>query len=262
MTYRTYAEFADDYKPNIPVLENHVCPHYTGWDQSVMDTMRFYQWKRDFDSLLAINSVPQLNTLRFINDHTQGLKLGKPTPIAQVADNDLAVGLFVEYLSQSKIWNQSAVFIVEDDAQNGPDHVDAHRSTAYIAGGFVKRHYVDHTAYSTSSVLRTIELILGLPPMSQYDAAAEPLWRCFTTQPNSTPFHSQGAKVDLFEKNTAMNFWQRKSEQLDFGKEDRAPDAEFNAVIWAAVKGDGSKCPPPHHAAFVKDSPLRDKDDD
>jgi hypothetical protein len=108
------------------------------------------QWKRDFDSLLAINQVPQLNTLRIINDHTEGMRLGRPSPYAHVADNDLAVGMFVDYLSKSSIWNESVVFIVEDDAQNGPDHVDAHRSPAYIAGGFVKRGFVDHTAYSTS----------------------------------------------------------------------------------------------------------------
>jgi hypothetical protein len=93
------------------------------------------------------------------------------------------------------------VFILEDDAQNGPDHVDAHRSTAYVAGGFVKRNFVDHTMYSTSSMLRTIELILGLPPMSQYDAAAEPMWRCFADTANSKGFNSLGAQVDLFNKN-------------------------------------------------------------
>jgi YVTN family beta-propeller protein len=252
VSYRTYGEFADDYKPNIPVLENHFCPFYTSWDQTVMDTTRFRQWKTDFDSLLNAGAVPQLNTLRFINDHTEGLKLGRPTPIAEVADNDLAVGLFVEYLSRSRIWNESVVFILEDDAQNGPDHVDAHRSPAYVAGGFVKRHFIDHTMYSTSSVLRTIELVLGLPPMSQYDAAAEPLWRCFSDTVNAAVFHAIPAHVDLFKKNTAINEWQRKSEQFDFGKEDRAPDAALNQVLWVAIKGSGSSCPPPRHAAFIK----------
>ncbi len=251
VSYRTYGEFADDYKPNIPVLEKHFCPYYTSWDQTVMDTTRFRQWKRDFDSLLSEGAVPQLNTLRFINDHTEGLKLGRPTPIAEVADNDLAVGLFVDYLSHSRIWKESVVFILEDDAQNGPDHIDAHRSLVYIAGGFVKRHFVDHTMYSTSGVLRTIELILGLPPMSQYDAAAEPLWRCFSDSVNNSIFQTIPAQVDLFEKNTAMNEWQQKSEQFDFGKEDRVPDAAFNEVLWAAIKGTGSSCPPPMHAAFI-----------
>jgi hypothetical protein len=146
----------------------------------VRDTTRVGQWKRDFDSLVAANALPHLNTLRIINDHTEGLKKGRPTPFAHCADNDLAVGMFVDYLSKSPVWKESVVFVLEDDAQDGPDHVDAHRSPAYIAGGFVKRHFVDHTMYSTTSMLRTIELILGLPPMSQYDASATPMWRSFS----------------------------------------------------------------------------------
>jgi YVTN family beta-propeller protein len=252
VTYRTYGEFADDYKANIPVLEGHLCKYFTSWDQAVMDTTRFHQWKRDFDSLLSINQLPRLNTLRFINDHTEGMRVGRPTPFAAVADNDLAVGLFVEYLSKSPIWKECAVFIVEDDAQNGPDHVDAHRSTGYVAGGFVKSGWVDHTPYSTTSFLRTMELILGLPPMSQYDAAAEPLWRCFDAAALHPPFQAKPPQTDLFEKNTALNEWQRKSEEFNFRKEDRAPDQELNEVIWVACRGTSKPCPAPVHAAFVK----------
>jgi len=254
VTYRTYGEFADNYKPNIPVLKDHFCPYYTSWDQSVADTTRFGQWKQDFDSLMTVNRLPQLSTLRFINDHTQGLRKGKPTPFAQVADNDLAVGLFVEYLSHSPVWKESVVFIVEDDAQNGPDHVDAHRTTAYVAGGFVKRAYIDHTMYSTSSMLRTIELILGLPPMTQYDAAASPMWRCFADTVNPAPFRSRPSQIDLSERNLVLNQWQQMSEEFDFSKEDRAQDKPFNEVLWAAVKGEKSICPPPVHAAFLKTS--------
>jgi YVTN family beta-propeller protein len=251
VTYRTYGEFADDYKPNIPVLEGHYCRSYTSWDESVYDTTRFHQWKRDFDSLLARGEVPRLSTLRFINDHTEGLKVGRLTPFAHVADNDRAVGLFIEHLAKSSLWKESAIFILEDDAQNGPDHVDAHRSTAYVAGGFVKRGYVDHTMYSTSSMVRTMELILGLPPMSQYDAAATPMWRCFgdTTLPSS--FKAVGPFVDVTQKNLALNEWQRKSEEFDFTKEDRAPDDEFNRVLWFAVKGGHVPYPSPRRSAFV-----------
>ena len=252
VTYRTYGEFADDYKANIKVLENHFCPYYTSWDESVRDTSRFYQWKREFDSLLAVNAVPRFNSLRVINDHTEGQRIGRPTPFAHVADNDLAMGMFVEYLSKSPIWKETAIFIVEDDAQNGPDHVDAHRSTAYLAGGFVKRNFVDHTMYSTSSMLRTMELILGLPPMSQYDAAAEPMWRCFTSSANLTPFQSVPALVDLNEKNTKNTASARLSETFDFSKEDRIPDLVFSEVIWKAVKGEESVMPAPRRSAFVK----------
>ena len=252
VSYRTYGEFADDYKANIPILENHFCPYFTSWDQRVRDTTRFNQWKRDFDSLLIIGHVPQFNSLWFINDHTEGQSIGRPTPFAHVADNDLAVGLFVEYLSNSPIWKQCLIIAVEDDAQNGPDHVDAHRSTAYIAGGLVKRNFVDHTMYSTSSLLRTIELILGLPPMSQYDAAAESLWRCFSETPNATPFKSVPANVDLNEKNTKQNSSADVSATFNFSKEDSAPDLLFSEVIWKAVKGERSVMPAPRRSAFVK----------
>lgn len=259
VTYRSYGEFISDSKPNVPVLKDHFCPFYTGWDLSVRDTVRFYQWKRDFNALLAAGKVPQLNTLRFGNDHTEGLRLGRPTPLAFAADNDLAVGLFVEYLSHSSIWKESVVIIVEDDAQNGPDHVDAHRSTTYVAGGFVKHGFVDHTMYSTSSALRTIELILGLPPMSQYDAAAEPMWRCFDKTANHPPFQATANLVDLNLKNTAENKMSKLSEGFDFRQEDRIPDAQFNEVIWAAVHGLNSTCPAPVHAAFFT---VQKEDDD
>ncbi|MGI8951523.1 MAG: bifunctional YncE family protein/alkaline phosphatase family protein [Chitinophagaceae bacterium] len=258
VSYRTYGEFADDYKPNIPVLKNHFCPYYTSWDLSVRDTTRVGQWKRDFDSLVAVNALPQMNTLRIICDHTEGLAKGRPTPFAHVADNDLACGMFLDYLSKSSVWKQSVVFIVEDDAQNGPDHVDAHRTTAYVAGGFVKRHYVDHTMYSTSSMLRTMELILGIKPMTQYDAAANPMWRCFSATSDLTAFNAKPLQVDINEKNKVENTWQKKSETFDFSKEDRVPDLEFTEVIWKAVKGENAIVPPPKRAAFVKVSNRKD----
>lgn len=261
VSYRTYGEFADDYKPNIPVLKDHICPYYTGWDLDVRDTVRFNQWRRDFDSLVAVNALPHLNTMRFGNDHTSGLSKGKPTPYAYVAENDLAVGMFIDYLSKSPVWQQSVVFILEDDAQDGPDHVDAHRSTAYMAGGFVKRGFVDHSMYSTTSVLRTIELILGIPPMSQYDASAPSMWRCFQSTPDLKPYNVKPLQVDINQKNTAENAWQRKSETFDFTKEDRIPDRAFTEVIWKAVKGINAIVPAPKRAAFVNQSGKNDDDD-
>jgi YVTN family beta-propeller protein len=260
VSFRSYGEFVDNYKANIPVLEGNFCKYFTGYNNSVMDTTRFYQWKRDFDSLLAINKVPQFNSVRFSNDHTEGLRLGRPTPYAHVADNDFAVGLFVEYLSKSPIWKETAIFIVEDDAQNGADHVDAHRSIAFVAGGFVKRGYVDHTMYSTSSALRTMELIVGIPPMSQYDAAATPMWRCFTSTPNLNSFNALMPTIHLKEKNTARNEWQRRSEQFNLAKEDAVPDLEFNKVLWHGLKGDHIPFPGPKRAAFYKPIEKADKD--
>jgi YVTN family beta-propeller protein len=261
VSYRTYGEFADNYKPNIPVLKNHYCTYYTSWDQHVRDTTRVGQWKRDFDSLVAHHALPKLNTLRIINDHTEGLSKGRPTPFAHCADNDLAVGMFIDYLSKSPVWKESVVFILEDDAQDGPDHVDAHRSTAYIAGGYIKRHTIDHTLYSTTSVLHTIELILSIPPMSQYDAAAEPMWRCFTNQPDLSPFDVRPLQTNINAVNTVENAWQRKSETFDFSGEDRVPDRLFTEVIWKAVKGENSQVPAPHRAAFVKEKEKKEDPD-
>ena len=261
VTYRTYGEFADDYKANIPVLENHFCTYYTSWDQTVRDTTRVGQWKRDFDSLVAAHALPQLNTLRLINDHTEGMKKNRPTPFAHVADNDLAVGMFVDYLSKSSVWNESVVFIVEDDAQNGPDHVDAHRSPAYVIGPYVKRNFVDHTSYSTSGILRTMELILGLPPMSQYDAGAEPLWRCFDSIPNNAVFNYLPPSADIDQKNLVWNELSERSAKFDLSKEDNVPDNEFSEVIWKGVKGMEAKMPAPKRAAFLKPSEKKDDDD-
>ncbi|MBH2005242.1 MAG: bifunctional YncE family protein/alkaline phosphatase family protein [Sphingobacteriia bacterium] len=260
VSFRTYGEFADNYMPNIPVLKDHYCPYFTGYDNQVPDTVRFKQWQREFDSLLAANAVPKFNSVRFCNDHTEGMRLGRPTPYAHVADNDLAVGQFVEYLSKSPIWKETAIFILEDDAQNGADHVDAHRSIAFVAGGFVKRGFVDHTMYSTSSMLRTIELILGIPPMSQYDAAATPMWRSFTSTPDTRPFTSIIPSVNLDERNTAMNEWQKRSEKFDLSKEDAVPDLEFNKVLWHGLKGDHVPFPGPRRAAFYKPIEKADKD--
>ena len=258
VTYRSYGEFGKNGEANIKALIGHVASPYQGFDLNFRDTARFQQWKRDFDSLVAIDAVPQLNTVRFGNDHTQGLKLGAPTPYAQVADNDLAVGMFLDYLSKSPIWKSSVVFIVEDDAQNGPDHVDAHRSPVFLAGPYVKRSSLDHTSYSTSSVLRTIELILGLPPMSQYDAAATPMWRSFTSIPDYSAFNYLPSNIDLNEKNTKKGKLADISAKMDFEKEDKVPDLLFNEVLWKGLKG--VSAPAPKHAAFVKAS--LDKDDD
>jgi YVTN family beta-propeller protein len=259
VSYRSYGEFTNGRKANVPELNNHFCPYYTGFNLTVKDTTRFFQWKQEFDSLLAINALPAFNTVRLGNDHTEGLRKGAFSPYALVADNDLAVGMLVDYISKSPIWKETAIFIIEDDAQNGADHVDAHRSTAYVAGGFVKRNFVDHTAYSTTSMLRTIELILGLPPMTQYDAAATPMWRCFDNVANTSPFNFKKSNVNLDERNVAMNKWQRLSEKFDLTKEDAAPDAEFSEVLWHAIKGDAIPFPGVKRAAFVQ---VNDRDGD
>ena len=259
ISYRTYGEFTDDYQPNIPSLVGHLCPYFTSWDTRVRDTTRVSQWKRDFDSLVVTGALPRLNTLRLINDHTEGLKKGAPTPFAQVADNDLALGQFIEHLSNSPVWKESAVFVLEDDAQNGADHLDAHRSIAFVVSPYTRRRFADHTMYSTNSMLRTLELIIGLPPMSQHDAGATPMWRCFTSKADFTPFRALPSQVNLDDLNLAMNALQRRSEVFDLSQEDRVPDLEFNEVLWKAIKGEASEMPAPRRAAFLRYS---EEDDD
>jgi hypothetical protein len=143
-------------------------------------------------------------------------------------------------------------FVLEDDAQNGPDHIDAHRSPAFVISPYIKRNAVNHTMYSTSGFLRTMELILGLPPMSQYDAAAVPLFNCFTNKPDFTPYKVKPPRVSLDERNTASNNSAKRSEAFNLAREDAVPDLDLNEVVWKSVKGEHSVMPAPRRSAFVK----------
>ncbi|HVW95215.1 MAG TPA: bifunctional YncE family protein/alkaline phosphatase family protein [Mucilaginibacter sp.] len=262
VSYRTYGEFADDYKPNIKVLKGHICPQAPSFDLNITDIKREEVWAHDFDSLVKINAVPQFNSIRICNDHTSGQRKGAISPIAAVADNDQGIGRFLEHLSHSPVWKESVVFILEDDAQNGPDHVDAHRSPAFVAGPYVKRNAVIHNMYSTSGILRTIELILGLPPMSQYDAAAMPLYECFTNKPDFKPYVVKPAEVNLNQRNVADNKSSRRSTHFNFAKEDAVPDLDLNEVIWKYVKGEDAVMPAPKRSAFVILEKQKKDDDD
>jgi YVTN family beta-propeller protein len=262
VSYRSYGEFGEYNKANIKSLQGHMAPHSPGFDMDIKDQVRADAWEHDFDSLVTANAVPQFSTLRISNDHTSGQKKGKISPIAAVADNDLAVGRIVARLSESPVWKESVVFILEDDAQNGPDHIDAHRSPAFVIGPYVKRNAIVHSMYSTSGILRTIELILGLPPMSQYDAAALPLYECFTSQPDFSTYKLKPARVDLDQLNLAVNESSKRSELFNFAKEDAAPDLDLNEVIWKSVKGEKSVMPAPKRSAFVILEKKRKDDDD
>lgn len=252
VSYRSYGEFVSNNHTGVESLRGHYDADFPSYDLSIPDMVRFEKWREDFDSLVAIDAVPQFNSLRLPNDHTSGARVGTPTPKAMVAENDLAVGKLIEHISNSPIWGESAVFVLEDDAQNGPDHVDAHRSTAYIASPYVKRNTRVSRIYSTSSMLRTIELILGLPPMSQYDAAATPMWECFTSSRNLTPFVSLDASYDIHEMNTEENAISRLSDSFNLEVMDAAPDHLFNQVIWKTVKGLESEMPAPVRSAFIQ----------
>jgi hypothetical protein len=208
--------------------------------------------------------MPRLQIVKLPNDHTSGTRVGKPTPRAQVADNDLALGMLVDGVSKSKFWKETAIFVIEDDAQNGPDHVDAHRVVALVISPYTKRKFVDSDLYSTTSLLRTMELILGLKPMSQFDAAARPMFNSFQPKPDFTPYTHVVPQVDLNEVNKPGAWGAKLSESFDLTKEDQADDLLFNEVIWRSVKGPDSKMPAPVRAAFfvpVKASKGKDDDD-
>jgi hypothetical protein len=262
LSYRSYGEFSGNGKTPLKSLEGHISKKSPGFSMDIKDVERIRIWKQDFDSLLARHAVPQFNTIRIGNDHTSGQKQGKISPVAAVADNDLALGQLVEHLSHSPIWPETAIFVLEDDAQNGPDHVDAHRSPAFVISPYTKRASVNHTMYSTSGILRTMELILGLPPMSQYDAAALPLFNCFTAQPTFTPYRAKAAQVDLEARNVAWNKSAERSELFNFSKEDAAPDLDLNEVVWKSVKGEDSVMPAPRRSGFVQLEQKKDDDDD
>jgi YVTN family beta-propeller protein len=247
---------------NEEALKGHFSPIFPGYNLAISDNTRVDRWLDEFREYEKNGKLPRFQIIRIGNDHTQGTRPGVPTPRAYVADNDLALGRLVEAVSQSKYWAKTAIFVLEDDAQNGPDHVDAHRSIAFIASPYTKRGVVDSTMYTTSSMLRTMELILGLPPMSQYDAAATPMFASFSNQADLKPFSHRAAKYDLKEVNTANAPGAQRSLEFDFSKEDTLPDIEFNEIIWKSVHGAHSQMPAPVRSAFVRVIDDDDDDDD
>lgn len=251
VSFRNYGEFMDSGPPSYGLLKDkrNYCHSYPGWNLSIQDVVREKFFEDDFDSLVALNRVPRFNTVYLPNDHTSGLENGAYTPAAQVADNDLALGRLVEHISNSPIWKESAIFVLEDDTQDGPDHVDAHRSIAWVISPYSKRGVANHSIYSTSGMLRTIELILGLPPMSQYDAAATPMWDCFQAIPDTTPYKALQAGVDINERNSIEK--EKTSSRFNFKSPDLVPDRVLNSDIWKSVKGTASTPPEPRRSAFV-----------
>jgi len=207
LSYRSFGEFVHNAalagqpgSTRVKSLQGHFDPLYRSFDLGYRDTLRAARYIGELRRYEQEGAMPRLQIIRLPNDHTSGTTLGKPTPRAHVADNDLAFGQLVEAVSRSKFWPQTAIFVVEDDAQNGPDHVDAHRTIAYVMSPFVKRRSVDSTMYSTSSMLRTMELILGLKPMTQFDAAATPMFASFQATADTAAYEPAPASYDMEEK--------------------------------------------------------------
>jgi len=272
VSVRSYGEFAgrgeeDEHevgegktKAMVPGLEGRVAPDYPPYDLRIPDNRRVDVWLEEFRRFEKDGGLPQLSIIRLGNDHTAGTRPGYPTPRAMIAENDLALGRLVESITKSRYWKESAIFVLEDDAQNGPDHVDSHRSVALVVSPFTRRGAVDSTLYTTSGMLRTIELILGLPPMSQYDAAATPTYAAFQNEPSLAPYSTREARVPLDEKNTADSWGAAASVAMNLEEADMAPELPLNEILWKAVRGADSPMPPPVRAAFVR--PVREAEDE
>ena len=247
----------------VPWLKGLVHPNYMPYDLTIPDNKRVDVWLEEFRQFEQSGKLPRLSIIRLGNDHTAGTRAGYPTPRAMIAENDLALGRIVEAITNSPFWKESAIFVLEDDAQAGPDHVDTHRSVALLASPFVKRGAVDSTLYNTAAMLRTIELILGLPPMSNLDAGATPMYAAFQPTPVLAPFKNRPARIDLQEKN-AVNAWgAAASAAMYLAEADLAPEQALNEIIWKSVKGPNSAMPPPVRAAFVRALAVTaDHDDD
>jgi phospholipase C len=233
---------------------------FRAFDLDYLDIDRTKVFLAELAQWEAAGTMPRFITVRLGNDHTSGISPGKLAPRAQVADNDYALGLLVEGVSRSKFWPKTAIFVLEDDAQNGPDHVDAHRSVLLAISPFSRRGVVDSTLYTTSGVLRTMELILGLPPMSQYDAAATPMYNAFQTTPTLTPFVHLEPRTPLDEKNDERAWGADASLRMNLAEPDRAPDRELNEIIWRSIKGAHSPMPPAVRSGFIRKA--ADDDDD
>jgi hypothetical protein len=238
--------------PGIGGLLGHVSPKFKlpgmrDTDNAGEFLREFEEYERNYDDPNPAKRLPNFMVMSLPEDHTAGTTPGRFTPTAMVANNDYAVGMILDRISHSRYWPDTAIFIIEDDAQDGPDHVDARRTTGYVVSPYTRRHVVDSTLYTTSSMLRTIELLLGLPPMSQYDAAANPMYGSFADKADLAPFDHLKPQVDVMEKNTLRAYGARRSMKMDFRDVDEAPMAELNEILWKSIKGADSPVPPPVH---------------
>lgn len=261
LTYRSYGEYATRVSdgtgmtaaPGVGVLLGHVSKSYTMREgMATRDTehadafiREFDEYEKHFGDSDPRLRLPNLIVMSMPEDHTRGTSPGAFTPVAMVASNDIGVGRIVERVTHSKYWPETAIFVIEDDAQDGPDHVDEHRTAALAISPYIRRETVDSTLYTTSSMVRTIELLLGLPPMSQYDAAATPMYKTFGIKEDLTPYNVRPADVDLNAKNTVRSYGARASSRMDFRDVDRAPAQALNQILWKSVKGADSPMPPP-----------------
>ena len=233
-------------EPAIESIRNYSPSDYVGWSMQVPDQVRADFILKELAEFEQKGNYPSLTLICLPNDHTSGTSAKFPTPASSMADNDLAFARIVEGLSHSKFWPKMAIFGIEDDPQNGWDHVSGYRTTAYCISPFAKREKTVSTRYNTSSVLRTIEQILGLPPMNQFDAGATPMFDCFQEKPNLTPYDAVESKIPLDQLNSSPTAiadpirrkFAERSAMINFAEVDKAPEDLLNRILWNAMRGD------------------------
>jgi len=261
LTYRSYGEYGVqvsggaqiDATAGASLLYGHIAPGYRrnldmrDTENAALFIKEFDQFEQNFDSAEPTKRLPNFIIMSLPEDHTRGTRAGAYTPTAMVANNDYALGLIVERVTHSKYWPETAIFIVEDDAQDGPDHIDARRTIGFAISPYIKHGSVDKTPYTTASMLRTMELLLGLPPMTQFDAAAPPMYAAFGTEADLAPYQHIKPQVDVNAKNTSKSFGAAASARMDFDDVDEAPMFELNEILWKSIKGADSPMPLPVH---------------
>jgi YVTN family beta-propeller protein len=233
-----------------PVLGPVTSRKYRAFDLDYPDVERVKVFLTELADFEKSGSMPRLQIMRLGNDHTAGAAAGKVAPLSSVADNDYALGMLVEGVSRSKFWSSTAIFVLEDDAQNGADHVDSHRSPAFVISPFVKRHTVDSSMYNTTSMLRTMEYLLGLRPMTHFDAGARPMSAAFQRTADAAPYTAEKPRIPLDERNPAATPGAARSARMDFDDADRNDDDELNDIQWRAIRKDDP--PPPVRSFFAR----------
>jgi YVTN family beta-propeller protein len=219
-----------------PILAKVTNPQYRSFDLAYPDVERAKVFLAELAEYEKSGRMPQLVFMRLGNDHTSGTAAGKIAPLSSVADNDYALGMIVEGVSKSRFWPKTAIFVLEDDAQNGPDHVDSHRSPAFLISAYAKRHFVDGTMYNTTSMLRTIELMLHMRPMTTFDAGARPMAGAFQSAANPASYTAEQPRIPLDQRNPANSATAARSDRLDFQEADLADDDELNDILWRAIR--------------------------
>jgi len=231
--------------PNIKTIETHICPTAIGFPLTVPDIHRAAQFIDELKRAEQTGKFQNFSIMLLPNDHTSGTRPGMQTPEAAVADNDLALGRIVEAISHSKFWPETCIFVVEDDPQAGFDHIDGHRTIAQAISPYTRRKSVDSTNYNQTSMVRTIELLLGLPPLNQFDSTATPMASCFTEKPDFAPYDVTPNLIPLDKLNSETSaiadprqlHWAKESLKMDLSDVDRADENTFNRILWHARRG-------------------------